>query len=99
MVAAAVLAAGAGAALFLWLRAPGPYAGPTGDASLLLITVDGLRCDRTGACAGPGGLTPALDRLASQGVTFERAITASVTSRPAHATLLTGQWPFVHGVR
>jgi choline-sulfatase len=98
LLAAAGLLAGI-VALWLWWRAPGDYAGPTGDASLLLITVDGLRCDRTGACAGPAGLTPSLDRLASRGVSFERAITAAVASAPAHATLLTGRWPFAHGVR
>jgi arylsulfatase A-like enzyme/tetratricopeptide (TPR) repeat protein len=98
LLAAAGLAV-AIAVLWLWWRSGGSYTGATGEAGLLLITVDGLRCDRTGACAGPGGLTPSLDRLASRGVSFERAITAAVASAPSHATLLTGQWPFTHGVR
>ncbi|MGH9869954.1 MAG: sulfatase-like hydrolase/transferase [Candidatus Polarisedimenticolia bacterium] len=97
LAGAAVLALAV--ALVIWMRAGGAYRGATGDASLLLITVDGLRCDRVGACGGPEGLTPVLDRLAAKGVSFQQAFTASVASRPSHASLLTARWPFDHGVR
>jgi choline-sulfatase len=98
-IAAIATAALAGLALFFWLRSGGPYRGATGDASLLLITVDGLRADRVGACGGPAGLTPELDTLAGQGVAFTQAFTASAASLPAHASLMSGRWPFDHGVR
>ncbi len=99
IAAIAAAATLAGLAVLLWLRPGGAYRGATGDASLLLITVDGLRGDRVGASGGPAGLTPELDALAGQGVVFTRAITASAASLPAHASLMSGRWPFDHGVR
>ena len=41
--------------------------------------------------------TPRLDQLA--GVLFDRALTAAPITLPAHASLLTGTYPFAHGVR
>lgn len=66
--------------------------------SVLLITVDGLRADVLG-CYGGEAKTPALDRMASDGVRFDRLITAAPLSLPAHATILTGLNPPEHGLR
>jgi arylsulfatase A-like enzyme/tetratricopeptide (TPR) repeat protein len=67
--------------------------------SLLLITLDTTRADRLG-CYGYGdGLTPALDRLASEGVLFEQAFTEVPTTLPSHATIMTGLHPPEHGLR
>lgn len=41
--------------------------------------------------------TPALDRLADEGLTFNRSYTACPLATPARATWLTGQYPFSHG--
>ena len=49
---------------------------PRGD-SIILITVDSLRSDRLGCYAGDRKTTPAIDALASRGVRFTRAYTAS----------------------
>ncbi|HKY31984.1 MAG TPA: sulfatase, partial [Candidatus Polarisedimenticolia bacterium] len=87
------------AAVYLATRGPGGYAGPTGGASLLLITVDGLRTDRVGAYGPPAVPTPSIDRLAAAGTLFEQAFTASVQTLPAHATILTGLSPAQHGAR
>lgn len=64
------------------------------DASLVLITIDGLRADRL-ASYGAAPLSPArhLDRLATEGFRFEQAITPAPQSFPAHAALLTGLQP------
>src|SRR5262249_37585106 len=43
--------------------------------------------------------TPRIDRLASQGVLFERAVAAAPITLPAHVSLFTGRYPYVHGVR
>ncbi len=40
--------------------------------------------------------TPNLDRLASQGVVFERAFCANVISSPSRASILTGRYPQAH---
>lgn len=86
------LALAAGAAARFWpARAQPP--------NLLLVTIDTLRADRVGAYGSGLGTTPALDALALRGARFEQVQSASPLTGPSHATLLTGQYPPVHGVR
>jgi arylsulfatase A-like enzyme/Tfp pilus assembly protein PilF len=66
---------------------------------ILLITLDTTRADHLGAYGDRGARTPRLDRLASEGVLFERAIAAAPLTLPAHVSLFTGLYPFAHGVR
>lgn len=66
--------------------------------NVLLITVDGLRADAAG-CTGGAAVTPALDRLAREGVYFDRLATPVPLTLPAHASLLTGINPPEHGLR
>jgi len=67
--------------------------------SLLLITLDTTRADRLG-CYGHGeALTPALDRLASEGVLFEQVFSSVPITLPSHATIMTGLQPPEHGLR
>jgi arylsulfatase A-like enzyme/Tfp pilus assembly protein PilF len=61
--------------------------------NVLLITLDTFRADRLGA------RTPALSRLASEGLQFEAASSPVPLTLPAHATLLSGLLPLHHGVR
>lgn len=72
---------------------------PRRRPNILLITLDTTRADHLGAYGNRRARTPNLDRLAARGVLFERAITAAPLTLPAHASLLTGQYPFSHGVR
>lgn len=60
----------------------------------MVITVDTLRADHVNA-----RVTPALERLARQGVLFEYATTVAPLTLPAHASMLTGTFPPAHGVR
>jgi arylsulfatase A-like enzyme/Tfp pilus assembly protein PilF len=72
-------------------------AGPVHD--VLLITVDTLRADSLGFARHPRAATPVLDRLAAAGVVFPDAHAHSVMTLPSHANILTGRYPFDHGVR
>jgi len=72
---------------------------PSSPPDILLITLDTTRADHIGAYGDRGARTPRLDRLASEGVLFERAIAAAPITLPAHASLFTGRYPFAHGVR
>ncbi len=65
--------------------------------SLLLVTVDTLRADHVGAYGGPVP-TPAMDELAREGVLVEGACTPTPSTGPAHVSLLTGLYPWKHGV-
>ena len=61
--------------------------------NVLLITLDTFRADRIGP------RTPALARLASEGVRFESADSPVPLTLPAHATLLSALLPLHHGLR
>lgn len=66
--------------------------------NILLITIDTLRADALGVYGGRAA-TPALDRLARDGVRFDFAHAHAVVTLPSHASILTGQYPFRHGLR
>jgi arylsulfatase A-like enzyme/Tfp pilus assembly protein PilF len=68
-------------------------------SAVVLITVDGLRADRVGAYGYAAAATPAMDRMAAEGMRFENAVTASPNSLPANASVLTGLYPARHGAR
>ena len=67
--------------------------------NLLLITLDTTRADHLGAYGDRRARTPNIDRLAAGGIVFERAIASAPLTLPSHASLLTGLYPFAHGVR
>jgi arylsulfatase A-like enzyme/cytochrome c-type biogenesis protein CcmH/NrfG len=67
--------------------------------NILLITLDTTRADHLGAYGDREARTPNLDRLATEGVVFEHAVAVAPITLPAHASLFTGVYPFVHGVR
>lgn len=78
---------------------PGSTAAATTRANLLLVTIDTLRADHLG-CYGDADIdTPHLDRLAAEGVRFDQVATTTPLTLPAHASILTGRYPFHHGVR
>jgi arylsulfatase A-like enzyme/Tfp pilus assembly protein PilF len=66
--------------------------------NVLLVTIDTLRADALSAYGGPAA-TPALDRLAADGVRFDFAHAHAVVTLPSHASILTGLYPFQHGIR
>jgi arylsulfatase A-like enzyme/Tfp pilus assembly protein PilF len=67
--------------------------------NLLLITLDTLRADYLSCNGSKKVHTPHLDRLARGGVNFTRARTSVPLTLPAHASIMTGNYPPVHGVR
>src|SRR4051794_6284054 len=71
---------------------------PVARQNVLLVTIDTLRADALGCYGGPAA-TPALDRLAADGLRFEFAHAHAVTTLPSHASILTGSYPFQHGIR
>lgn len=67
--------------------------------NILFITCDQLRKDALGCYNNPIIRTPNIDRLAERGVRFERVYTAYPICAPNRATLATGRYPSVHGVK
>ena len=68
------------------------------DQNLLLITIDTLRADALGSYGG-AARTPNLDTLAAHGTRFDFAHAHAVLTRPSHASILTGTYPYENGVR
>ena len=58
-----------------------------------------MRSDRLPAYGYEDVETPAIDRLAADGVLFERAYTHINVTLPSHASIFTGLLPAEHGVR
>src|SRR4029079_19721228 len=67
--------------------------------NLVIVTLDTTRADRIGAYGSHEVETPAIDRLASEGVLFDQAVSAAPLTLPAHSSLFTGKFPPEHGVR
>ncbi|HEY7749265.1 MAG TPA: sulfatase-like hydrolase/transferase [Aestuariivirgaceae bacterium] len=66
--------------------------------NLLVIVVDDLRYDEFGAGGHPYMKTPHIDRLAAEGVLFERAFHTTPICSPNRASIMTGQYASRHGI-
>lgn len=66
--------------------------------NVLFIFTDQHRLSAVGAYGQTPCLTPNIDRLAREGVRFERAYTTCPVCSPARGTIMTGQYPHTHGI-
>jgi choline-sulfatase len=67
--------------------------------NVCLITIDTLRADHVGCYGYAEAVSPNIDALARTGFLFTNAVTPAPLTGPAHASLLTGVLPPVHGLR
>jgi arylsulfatase A-like enzyme/Tfp pilus assembly protein PilF len=74
----------------------GPAARPR---DVILITIDTLRADSLGYAGNNRVKTPFLDSLAGRGIVYSNAHAHNVITLPSHVNILTGLYPFQHGVR
>src|SRR5262245_36897619 len=66
--------------------------------NILFLLIDCLRADAvTGEARGSN--TPTLDRLVCAGVACTQAVSSASSTTPCVASLLTGTYSFVHGIR
>jgi arylsulfatase A-like enzyme len=71
---------------------------PEGGArNVLIVLLDTVRWDHLGCYGYPENTSPAIDRLAADGVRFHRLMPQSSWTRPSVASLLTSTYPPVHG--
>ena len=66
--------------------------------NILVILSDNCRWDFMGFMGHPFIRTPALDKLASEGVVFENAFNTTSLCSPSRASILTGTYAHTHGV-
>ena len=65
--------------------------------SLVLVVIDALRPDHLGCYGCPRGASPALDRIAAEGILFEDAAAPATWTLPAVAALLASNYPLLMG--
>ena len=65
--------------------------------NILLFFSDQHRADAMGCAGDPAVITPNMDKLASEGVRFERCCTNGPLCMPARTSLVTGQYINQHG--
>jgi arylsulfatase A-like enzyme len=75
-----------------------PGGGADDRPNLLLISADTLRADRLGCYGAERETSPSIDRLAREGLLFERVYAPSNWTLPSHYSLFTGLDPAAHGV-
>ena len=75
---------------------PEPSGRGGGRPPILLISIDTLRADHLSCYGYEVQTTPSIDRLASDGILYENAISPSSWTLPGHASILTGTFPRQH---
>ena len=84
---------------FVWWSTPTLLPKPDHQRpNLLIISVDTLRADHLGVYGYRRPVSPNIDRLASRGTLFEKAISQAPWTTPSHMTLFTSLFPSVHAV-
>jgi N-sulfoglucosamine sulfohydrolase len=81
------------ASLFLVLCVSLGAAAPASRPNIVLIIADDLAWDDLGAFGHPTVRTPHLDRLAREGMRFDRAFVTASSCSPSRSSLITGRYP------
>lgn len=71
---------------------------PDERPNVVVVVVDDLRWDDLGIEGHPFVETPAIDRMAREGVRFRNAFATTPLCSPSRASLLTGQYAHTHGI-
>ena len=66
--------------------------------NVILISLDQLRADQVHCLGNPRLTTPNLDRLAKEGVRFSHFYTVAPWTAPSYSSLMTSEYPSLHGV-
>ena len=66
--------------------------------NVLLITIDALRADHLGVYGYPRPTSPNIDRLARQGVLFQRAVSQWPLTSPSFAAMMSGTYGHTNGL-
>jgi len=66
--------------------------------NIVFILIDTLRADRLGLYGHKEGLSPAIDSVGAEGVTFDSTVAQSPWTQPSIASLFCSRYPAVHKV-
>jgi len=71
---------------------------PKPRPNLIYITLDTLRYDHLNIYGYDRKTSPNISKFAEDALVFENAFTVATNSAPSHASMLTGLYPFQHGL-
>ncbi len=94
VVAVGMWAAAWAAERYAIAQLPAP---PSSAPNVILVVLDTVRSKSLGTYGYPRATAPALQRVASEGAVFERALAPAPWTLPSHATMFTGRQPHEHG--
>jgi N-acetylglucosamine-6-sulfatase len=66
--------------------------------NMVVVLMDDLRWDELRCTGHPFALTPHIDRIAAEGVTFRNAFASTPLCSPSRASFLTGRYAHSHGI-
>ncbi|OQB85127.1 MAG: Arylsulfatase [Planctomycetes bacterium ADurb.Bin126] len=93
LVAAVLVAVAAG----LWAGSAIAADQPDGRPNIVLIIADDLGCRDSGPYGSTAVRTPTLDRLAREGLRFDRAFNTCSSCSPSRSSIITGRYPHSTG--
>ncbi len=67
--------------------------------NVIIFTLDTTRADSLGCYGNSRGTSPNIDKLAKEGVVFEKCFAPAPLTLPSHASIMTGKYPYSHKVR
>ena len=67
--------------------------------NVILLVIDALRLDHLSINGYERKTSPNIDKLVSEGTYFSNAYTVLPNTKPTFASILTGKYPYSHGVR
>lgn len=98
MAWSAILVAGLACLPGCGTKDPASSGGPD-QPSVVIVSIDTLRADRTSVYGAERETTPGLEALARESLVFDGAHTVVAWTLTAHMSMLTGLYPEQHGVR
>jgi len=72
---------------------------PDPRTKVILVSIDTLRADHVGAYGATQAQTPHIDAFAKESLLFTHMVAQAPYTLPGHATILSGQFPGVHGLQ
>lgn len=67
--------------------------------NIVIINPDQMRADSLAHLGNPASITPNLDQLAKEGVSFANAFCQNPVCTPSRCSFMSGWYPHVHGHR
>ena len=73
-------------------KSPAAPSAPERTPNVIIVLIDAMRADVLGTYGNPRDITPTLDSIAAESVTFDRVISAAPWTQPSIASLFCSRY-------